>query len=225
MALNATNLDPSRLLEIGLIAIIRADFDADIASAASALFDGGFRAVEVTLNTPGALQSISALCEQCSSEMTVGAGTILCANDARSARDAGAEFIVTPTLQLETIRFCREQSLPILCGCMTPTEALTAHQAGADFIKLFPANVLGPTYVSSLLAPLPFLKIMPTGGVTQHNLADYIRAGSVGAAIGSNLVSSSRLRSRDWAGIRETAKQYIQAFSAAQSAMKGEIIK
>lgn len=211
-------LTAAELQEIGLIAIIRTDLDTDLMRVAEALAEGGIRAMEITLNTPGALTAITAIRYAFSPGMRVGAGTILNASDARSAFDAGAEYIVTPTLQLDTITFCRQQGLPIACGCMTPTEALTAHQAGADFIKLFPSDTLGPGYIRALLAPLPFLKIIPTGGISQDNLAAFFQAGCVGVALGSNLVSKAVLRDQDWAKLTVAAREYVQILAEARTA-------
>lgn len=210
-------LTAAELEEIGLIAIVRTDAEADLRRVADALAEGGIRAMEITLNTPGALPAIGAIRRALSPILRVGAGTILSPEDARAARESGAEFIVTPTLQVDTVAFCREHSLPIACGCMTPTEALAAHQAGADFIKLFPSEGLGPGYVRALLAPLPFLRMIPTGGVSLDNLAAFIQAGSAGVALGGNLVSKAVLRDRDWAGLTATARAYVQALAEARA--------
>ncbi len=215
-------LTAAELEEIGLIAIVRTDAEVDLIRVAEALAEGGLRAMEITLNTPGALHAIAAIRRALSPALRVGAGTILGPDDARAAHEAGAEFIVTPTLQPETIALCRANALPIACGCMTPTEALAAHRAGADFIKLFPADTLGPAYVRALRAPLPFLRVIPTGGVSLENLAAYMQAGSTGVALGGNLVSKSALRDRDWAGLTAMAREYVQAMAAARTALKGE---
>lgn len=212
-------LTAAELEEIGLIAIVRTDTEADFGRVAEALAEGGIRAMEITLNTPGALPAIGAIRRALSPTMRVGAGTILRPEDAHAAHKAGAEFIVTPTLQPDTIAFCRQNTLPIACGCMTPTEALAAHRAGADFIKLFPAEGLGPGYIRALLAPLPFLKIIPTGGVSLDNLAAFIQAGSAGVALGGNLVGKAVLRDRDWAGLTAMARGYVQALAVARAAM------
>jgi len=214
----ADTLTADEIGEIGLIAIVRTDAEADFGRVAEALAEGGIRAMEITLNTPGALSAISTIRSALSLTMRVGAGTILGPEDARAAHAAGAEFIVTPTLQLETIAFCRQQGLPIACGCMTPTEALAAHRAGADFIKLFPAEGLGPGYIRALLAPLPFLRIIPTGGVSLDNIAAFLQAGAVGVALGGNLVSKAVLRDQDWAGLTVTARDFVQALAAARAA-------
>ncbi len=210
-------LTAAELEEIGLIAIVRTDAETDFRRVADALAEGGIRAMEITLNTPGALPAIGAIRRALSPALRVGAGTILSPEDARAAHEAGGEFIVTPTLQVDTIAFCRQQGLPIACGCMTPTEALAAHRAGADFVKLFPSEGLGPGYVRALRAPLPFLKIIPTGGVSLDNLAAFIQAGSAGVALGGNLVSKAVLRDHDWTGLTATAREYVQALAEARA--------
>lgn len=215
-------LTAAELEEIGLIAIVRTDAETDLMRVAEALAEGGIRAMEITLNTPGALPAIGAVRRALSPAMRVGAGTILGPQDARAAFEAGAEFLVTPTLQPDTIAYCRDNALPIACGCMTPTEALAAHQAGADFIKLFPADTLGPAYVRALRAPLPFLRIIPTGGVSLDTLALFLQAGCVGVALGSNLVSKTVLQNQDWDALAATARQYVQTFASARAALKGE---
>jgi 2-dehydro-3-deoxyphosphogluconate aldolase/(4S)-4-hydroxy-2-oxoglutarate aldolase len=217
----ADSLTAAEMEDGGLIAIVRTDRETDLMRAAEALASGGIRAMEITLNTPGALEAIGLIRRTLSPALRVGAGTVLGAHDARAAREAGAEFLVTPTLQPETIAFCRAHGLPLACGCMTPTEALAAHRAGADFIKLFPADTLGPGYVRALLAPLPFLKVVPTGGVSLENLASYVEAGSAALALGSSLVGKKALRDRDWAGLADTAQEYVQALTAARAAREG----
>ena len=215
----AQTLTAAELEEIGLIAIVRTGDEADLLRVAEALAEGGIRAMEITLNTPGALPAIGSVRRALGPALRVGAGTILGAQDARAAFEAGAEFIVTPTLQPDTVAYCRENALPIACGCMTPTEALSAHRAGADFIKLFPADTLGPAYVRALRAPLPFLRIIPTGGVSLDTIPLFLQAGCVGVALGSSLVSKAILQSRDWAALTATARQYVQAFAAARASM------
>ena len=207
----------SELERIGLIAIVRTDAAVDMTRVAQALAEGGVRAMEITLNTPGALAAIAAVRREMEGTLRVGAGTILGPEDAQDAIEAGAEFIVTPTLQTDTVALCRERGVPIACGSMTPTECLAAHRAGADFVKLFPADGLGPGYVRALLAPLPFLKIIPTGGVSLDTLPAFIKAGCVGVALGGNLVSKQRLQAQDWEGLTETARQYAQLLAESRT--------
>lgn len=211
-------MDARELEEIGLVAIVRTGLEMPLRPVGEALAEGGLRAVEITLNTPGALGKIAALRRELGGTLRVGAGTILEPADARRAIEAGAEFIITPTVQTDTVALCREQGVPIACGAMTPTEALAVHRAGADFVKLFPAETLGVRHIRALLAPLPFLKIIPTGGVSQENLAEFIQAGCVGVALGSNLVSRDILRNRDWRRLTQTAREYVELLAAARAA-------
>lgn len=216
--MQSKSLTSSVLEEIGLIAIVRTNFSAPIVEAGHALARGGVQAMEITLNTPGALEAIRRLRDEAGDGLHIGAGTILDGDDARRALDAGAEFIVTPTLQLDSIAVCRERGAPIACGCMTPTEALAAHRAGADFIKVFPADTLGPKYMKAMLAPLPFLKLIPTSGISLENLAAFIEAGCAGVALGSGLVGREILQQQDWDRLADLAAEFVQKLSAARSA-------
>lgn len=200
----------------GLVAILRANSAQGVAEAAHALVRGGVPALEVTLNTPEALKIIAQLRAELAGVARVGAGTILDAADARHAIEAGAEFIVTPTLQMDSIAQCKGAGVPILCGCLTPTEALAAHRAGADFIKIFPATSVGPGYIKDVLAPLPFLRLVPTGGVNLDNLAQFFQAGCAAVAIGGQLVSKAVLESGDWEALENLARHYMAAVAAAR---------
>jgi 2-dehydro-3-deoxyphosphogluconate aldolase/(4S)-4-hydroxy-2-oxoglutarate aldolase len=206
------------LEQIGLVAIVRTGANAPFREIAAALRAGGLRAMEVTLTTPDALSAITLLRREFSPSLRVGVGTVLDVSDAFAAFEAGAEFVVTPTLQPETVAACRERGIPIACGAMTPTEALAAHRAGADFVKLFPSDTLGPSYVRAILGPLPFLKIIPTGGVNLETLGAFVQAGCVGVAIGGNLVSRQILQEKDWKGLEALAGQYVAALDAARAA-------
>jgi 2-dehydro-3-deoxyphosphogluconate aldolase/(4S)-4-hydroxy-2-oxoglutarate aldolase len=213
-------LTAAELEQIGLVAIVRTGANAPFREIAAALLAGGLRAMEITLTTPDALAGIKQLRQEFSPSLRVGVGTVLDVSDALAAFEAGAEFVVTPTLQPETVAVCREHGIPIACGSLTPTEALAAHRAGADFVKLFPSDTLGPSYVKAILGPLPFLKIIPTGGVNLETLGAFIQAGCAGVAIGSNLVSKQILENKDWQGLETLASQYVAALDAARSAQK-----
>lgn len=210
-------LTASELQEIGIVAIVRTGANAPFREIAGALLQGGLRAIEITLTTPDALLAITLLRREFSPTLRVGVGTVLDVSDALTAIAAGAEFVVTPTLQPETIAACREQGVPIACGSLTPTEALAAHRAGADFVKLFPSDTLGPAYVKAILGPLPFLKIIPTGGVNLETIGAFFQAGCVGVAIGGNLVSKKIIEEQDWDGLAALAGQYAAALQAARS--------
>lgn len=203
----------ARLKNAGVIAIIRARSDEGLLEGAQALARAGITALEITLNTPHALQWLPRLRRELNGVL-VGAGTILNQEDAQSAIDAGAQFIVTPTLQPASIAVCREHNTPIFCGAFTPTEALTAHQAGADFVKVFPATALGPAYIRDVLAPLPFLQLVPTGGVTADNAADFLRAGAV--AVGAGALFDNRLAANgEFEQLEERARKWLTIIAGA----------
>ena len=164
--------------ETGIIAIMRAQSSSQLITAADAIKAGGVRVIEVTMTTPGALDVIAAASQKYGSEVLFGAGSVLDAETARAAILAGADFIVAPTLNLNVIALCSRYSVPVMPGCYTPTEALTAWEAGADMIKLFPASFGGPGLIKAMQAPLPQLEIVPVGGVNLDTAADFIQAGA-----------------------------------------------
>ena len=214
-----SKLSASGIREAGIVAIIRAGAGVDPHAAARALARGGVRVLEITLNTPGALPAIErARAELAGDGVRVGAGTILSANDARSAIDAGAEFVVTPTLQPDAIALCRDRAMPILCGCASATEATIAHRAGADFVKLFPAGHLGVGYARDLLAALPTLQLVPTGGVSIDNLAQYIAIGCPAVAVGSQLLDGAMIQRGDWEGLSDRASAFVAELARSRSA-------
>jgi 2-dehydro-3-deoxyphosphogluconate aldolase/(4S)-4-hydroxy-2-oxoglutarate aldolase len=173
--------------------------------------------MEVTMTTPNAIQVISDATARFGGKVLMGVGSVLDSETARAAILAGAEFVVTPVTKIDVIRLCNRYGKPIASGAFTPTEALLGHESGADFIKLFPADHAGPTYIKNLLAPLPMLQLIPTGGVTVENAADFIRAGSVALGVSSALVSKDVLARRDWKLLSETAARFIAAVQAARS--------
>jgi len=200
-----------RLLEPGVIAIIRADSSDQLIEAAEALYAGGVTAMEVTMTTPNALQVVGDVAVRFGRKVLIGVGSVLDPETCRAAILAGAEFIVTPVTKPEVIRLANRYGKPILSGAFTPTEMLMAHESGADFIKLFPADSVGPGYIKNVLAPLPMLQIIPTGGVTPETAKGFLDAGSVALAAGSGLVSKEILKKRDWAGLRARAEAYVAA--------------
>jgi 2-dehydro-3-deoxyphosphogluconate aldolase/(4S)-4-hydroxy-2-oxoglutarate aldolase len=206
-----------QIVDAGLIAIIRAGAGVDLLGAARALAAGGVRVMEITLNTPGALAAIAAVRAEMP-EMLCGAGTILTPGDAAAAIEAGAQFIVMPTLQLDTIAYCREQGVPVAPGCDSPTEALAAHRAGAEMIKIFPAATFGLSHICAMLAAMPQLNLVPTGGVTPGNVGQYFAAGCRVVGVGANLVSRTILETRDWAGLTNAARAYVDAIAAVRTA-------
>lgn len=205
-----------RLLNPGIVAIIRADSSEQLVEAAEALVAGGVTTVEVTMTTPNALQVISEIADRLRDRILLGVGSVIDPGTVYAAVSAGAEFIVTPVTKPEVIAAANRLDKPIASGAFTPTECLLAHESGADFVKLFPAELHGPSYVKTLLAPLPQLRIVPTGGVTPKTVGAFLAAGSVAVGAGSALVSKEILRDRDWSALTARAQEFIAAWDAAQ---------
>ncbi len=198
-------------IEGRVTAVIRLD-DLDEAVALSrALCAGGVDTLEFTYTNRRAGAAIEAVRGALGDGAFVGAGTVLDAETARAAILAGAQFIVTPTTRPATIALCRRYAVPIACGALTPTEILGAWEAGADFVKVFPAGLGGPSYIKDVLAPLPHLKLIPTGGVTAENAAAFMRAGAVGIAAGGDLAPKAAVAERNWDAITARAGQFSAA--------------
>jgi 2-dehydro-3-deoxyphosphogluconate aldolase / (4S)-4-hydroxy-2-oxoglutarate aldolase len=205
-----------RILNPGIVAIIRADSSEQLIDAAAALCEGGVTGMEVTMTTPNALQVISDVRKKFGDKVLIGVGSVLDTETCRATILAGAEFVVTPITRPDVIRLCNRYAKPIASGCYTPTEAMTAHESGADFIKIFPADQLGPTYVKNILAPMPMLQIIPTGGVTVETAESFVKAGCVALAAGSSLVSKDILKNKDWKKLTATAAAFVEAVKKAR---------
>ena len=208
-----------RLVDPGIIAIIRADSSEQLVEAAAALLEGGVSAMEVTMTTPNALEVIAAVTRKFGNEILMGVGSVIDPKTVYAAVAAGAEFIVTPVTKPQVIAAANDLQKPIASGAFTPTECLLAHESGADFVKLFPADVGGPAYIKSILAPLPMLRIVPTGGVTPETAAAFLKAGSTALGAGSSLVSKEILQKRDWAELTKRARDFVQAVRAAKQSL------
>jgi len=202
----------------GLVAVIRAKDSDQLVEVAGALFEGGCKAIEVTMTTPNALDVISSTVRALGGkDVVIGAGTVLDAETARAVMLAGAEFVVSPVLDLETVQLCRRYDKLVMPGTFSPTEILTAWQAGADLVKLFPATAVGPRYIKDIHGPLPQVKLVPTGGVTAENAGDFIMAGAEAVAAGGALVKKELLAKRDFAGISKQAATFIQNIQRARN--------
>jgi|HigsolmetaAR202D_1030399.scaffolds.fasta_scaffold00554_10 Entner-Doudoroff aldolase len=196
-----------------IVAIVRLDQYDRAVEIAQALYDGGISAIEFTLTGQGVSEAIQAIRTTFGDKVQVGAGTVLTPDAARQVIDAGAQFLVTPTINAEVISLSRARETPIICGALTPTEALHAYELGADMIKIFPARAFGPAYIRDILAPLPQLKLVPTGGINAKNARDYLDAGAAAVGIGGNLVSKQAVQSNDWAQITSIARACVEAVS------------
>jgi len=206
----------ARLVRPGIIAVVRTGQTAQVAPICEALVAGGIHALEITLTVPGALGAIRAACRHFGAAALVGAGTVLDAAAARAAIEAGAEFIVSPITKWEIVEAAHAADRPVMSGAYTPTEAQAAHEAGADFIKIFPADKLGPSYIKALRAPLPHLQIVPTGGVDLQTAPDFLKAGCVALGVGGSLLTAEILRTNAWAELTQLARAYVEVVATVR---------
>jgi 2-dehydro-3-deoxyphosphogluconate aldolase / (4S)-4-hydroxy-2-oxoglutarate aldolase len=199
-----------RILEVGIVPVVRASSGQQAIQAAEAVCAGGIPIVELTMTVPGAVGVIAQLVKGMGNEVLVGAGTVLDADSARRCIDAGAQFLVSPGFELATVQLAKNAGVMIMAGALTPTEVITAWKAGSDFVKIFPCgNVGGAKYIKALKAPLPQIPMVPTGGVNLETAADFLRAGSAALGIGGELISASALKSGNLKAITDAATQYV----------------
>ena len=205
-----------RIIESGVVAVIRAENSEQAFKLAEACIEGGIAAIELTFTVPGAEQVIKDLAERYQDgEIIIGAGTVLDPETARTAILAGAQFIVSPGLNLETIKLCNRYRIAVMPGVGTTTEALMAMEAGADILKAFPGNVLSPSFIKSVRGPLPHALMMPTGGVSLDNVEAWIKAGAVAVGTGSSLTKGAK--TGDYDLVAKTAKEFVQAVKDARA--------
>jgi 2-dehydro-3-deoxyphosphogluconate aldolase / (4S)-4-hydroxy-2-oxoglutarate aldolase len=199
-----------RIVDCGVMPVIRAASADEAKAVITAIIAGGVTTIEVTMSVPGAVELIAELTAQYKDEILIGAGTVMDPETARDCIAAGAKFIISPALNLDTIFYCNDVDIVVMPGALTPTEVVNAWDAGADFVKVFPAGAMGgATYLKSLKAPLPHIKLIPTGGVSQTTAADFIRAGASAVGVGSDLVDLEAIRSGDTISITEKATNYM----------------
>src|SRR5262245_21983991 len=199
-----------RMIDVGVVAVVRSPDSHQLVEVARALADGGVTVMEITYTVPNALEVIRRVHEALGDRILLGAGTVLDADMARAANFAGAEFVVAPALKLETIRMAHRYDKAVLPGAMTPTEILTAWEAGADIVKVFPADVVGPAFFKALRGPLPQIPVMPTGGVNLNTAAEFLKAGACCLGIGGQLIEPKAVAAGDFARIRELAREYVR---------------
>src|SRR5262250_721011 len=199
-----------QILDGGIVAVVRSPDSQQLVEAARALADGGINVVEITMTVPDALDVVRAVRRALGDRLLLGAGTILDPETARAALLAGAEFLVAPTLNLDVIRLCQRYDKLVMPGAFTPTEILTAWEAGADIVKVFPADVVGPAFFKALRGPLPQVRLMPTGGVDLTTAADFLKAGAVCLGVRGHLVDPKLVAGGDFARITALARQYVE---------------
>ncbi len=203
------------ILQARMVAILRLDDLSTAVPMAETLFNAGIRALEFTLtnsNTPAVVRRIRNESQDIrSGNAVIGIGSVRSLEEAKIAIDSGAQFVVSPITSVPIIDYCKQSKVAICAGAYTPTEIAMSWDAGADIVKVFPARNLGANYIRDVLAPMPYLKLMPTGGVDLNNIAAYFAAGAVAVGIGSQLLDPEAIRNQDWGKIQQTAAQYVQA--------------
>jgi 2-dehydro-3-deoxyphosphogluconate aldolase/(4S)-4-hydroxy-2-oxoglutarate aldolase len=200
----------------GVIAVIRANSGAEVLDICRALVAGGIRACEITLTTPGAVDAIAAVGRALGDAALVGAGSVLEVAQAEAAIDAGARFVFSSVLDPAVIELVRRRECVSVPGALTPTEIHAAVRAGADLVKVFPANHFGPQYFRDLRGPMPTLRLTPTGGVDLNTTAAWFKAGAVAVGVGSSLVKKDLIAARDWSGLSALAEQYVRLVAEAR---------
>jgi 2-dehydro-3-deoxyphosphogluconate aldolase/(4S)-4-hydroxy-2-oxoglutarate aldolase len=208
-----------KIVEIGLVPVIRASSEDEAMRVIDAILKGGIPVLEITMTVPGAMKVMETVAERYSGDALIGAGTVLDAETARMCILSGAKFVISPALNLETIQLCKRYSITVMPGALTPTEVVTAWQAGADFVKVFPCSAMGgASYIKGLKAPLPQIELVPTGGVNLKTAADFIKAGSSALGVGADLVDVEAIRAGEASVVTERARQFLEIVQEARSA-------
>ena len=205
------------IIDCGVVAVVRVGSAREALEVCPAIARGGVKPVEVTMTVPNAIDVIKEFKSTVKDEVLVGAGTVLDPETARAAILAGVDYIVTPTLNLKVIEMCHRYGIVVIPGAFTPTEILTAWEAGADIVKVFPAGVAGPQYLKDIKGPLPQVRLLPTGGVTLENTPDFIKAGAVAVAVGTALVDKKLVAEKKFDLITERARQFVEAVRKART--------
>lgn len=205
------------ILRSGAIAVIRMAEARRLIRVVEAVREGGITAIEITMTTPNALAVIEEVAREMGDTVQVGVGSVLDADTARQAIDAGARYVVSPIFKPEVINAAHRHDVPAMPGCFTPTEILTAVEAGADLVKVFPADILGMAFFKGVLAPMPHLRLMPTGGVSLANAGDWIRAGAVAVGVGSALLDKRAIAEEDYAVLTENARTLRRSVEAGRA--------
>src|SRR5450432_4017212 len=209
------------ITEIGIVPVVRTPSAESAIKSIEAIYRGGVRAAEITMTVPGALKALEKLADQFGDKLVLGAGTVLDPETARVCMLAGAQFFVTPALKLSTIEMAKRYSKVICPGALTPTEVLTAWEAGADMIKIFPASAMGgPKYIKSLKAPFPQIEMIPTGGVNLETTPEFLRAGAAAVAAGAELIDEKTIQAGKYEVFEERARQFVEAVRKCRAEMQ-----
>jgi len=208
----------ARILDCGIVAVVRAEKGDQLVDVAEALLAGGVEAIEVTFTVPAAHRVIERVAERLGDRIVLGAGTVLDPETARIAMLSGAHYIVAPNVNPKVIEMCRRYSKPVMPGALTPTEVIAAWEAGADVVKVFPSDLTGPKYLKALHGPLPHIRLMPTGGVNLQTAAEFLQAGACALGVGTSLVDPKTVAAGDFAKIEALARQFVQIVREFRSA-------
>jgi 2-dehydro-3-deoxyphosphogluconate aldolase/(4S)-4-hydroxy-2-oxoglutarate aldolase len=210
-----------RIIEVGIIPVIRGTSSEDALLAAEAVSRGGIPIVEITMTVPGAIEAIRNLVRQRGADMLIGAGTVLDVQTARRCLEAGAQFLASPGLDPDTVKLARSQGTVIFAGALTPTEVIAAWKAGSDFVKVFPCNALGGAkYIASLKGPLPDVPLVPSGGVSLETASELLLAGSAALAVGGELLDAASIKSRQLDSITQNARRFVELVRKARQQAK-----
>ena len=204
-------------MELGqcsIIPVLRKILYADSVNIIDALYDGGIRAVEITMDTANATEIIRETIERYGEKLLVGAGTVLTVEDCQNAINAGAQFLVSPAFDLEVMQYAREQQVEFIPGVFTPTEMVLSYKEGASMVKLFPASSLGPSFIKDVKGPLSHIKVMATGGITKETAYDYIKVGACVIGVGSELLKKQLINQKDWSGLAKEAASWLSCVNA-----------
>jgi len=209
------------IVEIGVVPVVRTDSKEGAIRAIEAVYRGGIRAAEITMTVPGAIRALEKVADEFGDQIVLGAGTVLDPETARACMLAGAEFLVTPGLNVATIEMAKRYSKLITPGALTPTEVVTAWEAGGDIIKIFPCSAVGGAkYIKALRAPFPQIEMMPTGGVSLETVGDFLKAGACAVAVGAELIDSASIRCGHFEIFEERARCFLEAIAKARREMK-----
>jgi 2-dehydro-3-deoxyphosphogluconate aldolase/(4S)-4-hydroxy-2-oxoglutarate aldolase len=208
----------SSIIDIGVVPVVRTSSAESAVKAIEAIYRGGIRAAEITMTVPGAIKALERIADQFGDQIVLGAGTVLDPETARACMLAGAEFFVTPSLRLSTIEMVQRYSKIIMTGALTPTEVLTAWEAGSDGVKVFPCGAVGGAkYIKALKAPFPHIELIPTGGVNLETTADFLKAGACAVAVGAELIDAKTIQEGKYEVFEERARQFLEQVKKARA--------
>jgi 2-dehydro-3-deoxyphosphogluconate aldolase/(4S)-4-hydroxy-2-oxoglutarate aldolase len=213
------------IIDIGVVPVVRTDSAERAIRAIEAVHRGGIRAAEITMTVPGALRALEKIADQFGDQIVLGAGTVLDPETARACMLAGAQFFVTPSLKLSTIEMAKRYGKVIMPGALTPTEVLTAWEAGADAVKVFPCGAVGgPKYIKALRAPFPQIDMIPTGGVNLETTPEFLKAGACAVAVGAELIDAKTIQAGTYEVFEQRARQYLAAVQSARAEIKSAVV-